>query len=482
MSVSHNLIRNTIYPIVSRLLADLLFIGFYILLSRRFGSHGIGMYSFSLAFCAIFFSTAGYGLSTYMIREVSRNREALHVYLGNFILLKGVLMMAAVLFMSAVLPFFRLTSEAFQVLLIVGVSQWMFYFTDVLISSYTAHEELSEIAFTEVFYKFSILVLGCTFYFLDLSFNIVLTAFPLSAFGYLMLTYWRLTKRYGQPSFRVDFGLIAESMRGAMPFFVSNLLASLYFRMNPILLNYFRGFEAVGHYAAPYKLAETLMIFVNFFRLSLFSTLSRLYHESDHAHKRLCENAFRYILLLFIPISVLLFLAADEIILFLFGSGFAESIPVLQILSIYVIFAAMRNVVLAALGSVDNQWQWVASQCVGVVIGFASGIVLIPAYGVSGAALSLTGSEIAAFLVSFWFSAKHLGRINLAPGLRKPVVASLVMACFVIWVPNRVPILFTLPIAAFICLVSLIGMGSLGSRELSQIKHALLNRTARSQA
>src|SRR5688572_27939952 len=86
-SVQHKLIRNTSFLIFSRVLADFLFFGFYIGLTRRFDQQGIGVYSFVIALSSFAFIAANYGMNPYMTREASRKTHEISFYLGRGLLI-----------------------------------------------------------------------------------------------------------------------------------------------------------------------------------------------------------------------------------------------------------------------------------------------------------------------------------------------------------------------------------------------------------
>jgi O-antigen/teichoic acid export membrane protein len=475
LTSEHKVLRNTVYSVVSRIFADVVFLGFYILISRRFGREGIGLYSFALAFSALFFTAADYGLSQYLVKEYSRNRTQLKKQFGNLLTIKLLFSVFATGLMFLFAPLFHMGPHELQILGIVGFAQFSYRFGDFLIAVFAAHEDISKIAFSEIVLKVSIFVIGVTLFVLKVPFEMVLLSLPISGAIYIALIGFKLVREYGKFDLMPQRATLLKTLKGALPFFLITALATFYFRMNPILLNFFQSYKDCGIYAAPYKIAEIFAIFVTFFRNALFPALSRLYAESDIAHRNLYSNALRYILLIFLPISMLLFLTADKIVILLFGPEFSESAPVLQILCLFIVFSGMRQVLVATLGSIDGQWKWLASQGGGVLFGVLLGVILIPRWSYLGAAWSLVFSEIIVFLLSFQYASQKLGKLELSSILLKPVIAS-VLTGILILVLRNMNVMLVAPLATLFCIVCLIALGAINKQDLSFLKYSLLPR------
>lgn len=474
MTSGHRLLKNTVYQSVMRILADVIYFAFYVALSRRFGAEGIGVYSFSLAIGMAFFVAADYGLSFYMAQEGSRNRAALPKILGSLIWMKLAFSLVAIVLIISLVPIFRIGKEGLLPLALIASSQVLYRFGEIFKSTFAIHEELSRISFLEIVFKGGICLFGMLFLVMNLPFDGVLLAFPVSAGIYLFFLYWKMVHSYGHPSFKPDFSEIRKAFKKSFPFFLTMILTPLYFRLNPILLQYFKGFEACGIYAAPYKLAEALLSFALYYRIALFPTLSRFYKESREGHQALYQNSFKYGLLVFLPLAILLFLTADKIILTIFGPEFANSSSVFRLMSVYLLFAMMRHVLIATLGSIDAQWKWVLSQVVGLLVGLVSGLVLIPRFSAFGAAVSLLVAELFVFVLAFSLASQKLGFVNFPVLVPKPLFASLVAAGLTVIFLKYVPVFIILPIAFLICAVFLYLTGAITKGEVKYFKEALL--------
>ena len=108
MAANHQILRSTVYLTVSRIAGDLAYVAFYVIFSRAFGRSGVGLYAFALELSGVLFIIADYGLSQYLVREISRKRDQLPQYLGTFMALKGISTLTLFGVMGGLAPLFHL--------------------------------------------------------------------------------------------------------------------------------------------------------------------------------------------------------------------------------------------------------------------------------------------------------------------------------------------------------------------------------------
>ncbi len=472
MNSSHRLVKNTLSQIVAHVAANVVFFGFYVLFSRQFGREGIGIYAFSLALTTILFIGADYGLTTYLVPEVSRKRERLPRYLGNAVLVKVGLSVLGTGLMIALAPLFHLSAQGYQALWLIGASQVLYRLGDLFKTAFAAHESLSRIAFTDVLSKASVVLVGLPLLLLGLPMTAVLWAFPVSAVVYAAVTVVLTIRRYGWPDFTIDTALLRRYATESLPFFLTTLQAHAYLRVGMVFLNYFHGPSVTGIFAAAQKMAELILIFAGFYRFALVPVLSRLYREAPGQHRILYANSLRYVLLSIVPIAALLALTAEDLVRLLFGAEFAPSAGVLRVVSLYLVFATIRNIIMAVLSSMNQQWQWVHSHLTAFALHVALSLALIPRYGAMGAAWALLCSEAVAVALAARVASHQLGPVPVAPLLWKPAAAALAMGAAVSLLPS-LPVMATLPLAGAVGLASLFAIGGLRKQDLRFLQDAL---------
>ena len=105
---SRTVLRNSAVSLAAQLAIKILSFGFSVFIIRSLGAEDFGQYSAIAAFGTIFLFVADLGLSTYMVRQVARLRDApdgtedIKKLFGNILFLRLLLsVLASVLLLSA---------------------------------------------------------------------------------------------------------------------------------------------------------------------------------------------------------------------------------------------------------------------------------------------------------------------------------------------------------------------------------------------
>jgi O-antigen/teichoic acid export membrane protein len=174
-----------------------------------------------------------------------------------------------------------------------------------------------------------------------------------------------------------------------------------------LLLNYFRTPSEIGVYYAATKTAS-LALFVQYAvgtayagRLATASALA------DHASVRqLVREAVRWTFIPSLAITLAI-LAAGLPLLSLFGAGFADAYPLMFILAVGVLARAATGPSEHILNMLGQQRASAASFATGAVACVGLNALLIPLWGVTGAAIA-TASSLTTVAFLNWLAARRL--------------------------------------------------------------------------
>lgn len=188
---------------------------------------------------------------------------------------------------------------------------------------------------------------------------------------------------------RPDAGLRRQILEYSIPLTASRSANVIDRRVDIVLVGFFLNPAAVGFYTLGKQISE----FVEAPAGSVGFALSPVYGEekakgaTDRA-ARLYELSVRYILLLYVPAVVGLIIVAEPAILLVFGDAYAPAIPVLQLLSLFVLFKAINSVTTQALDYLGRARHRAIVKGVTSAANFVLNLILIPTMGVTGAALA----------------------------------------------------------------------------------------------
>ncbi len=191
------------------------------------------------------------------------------------------------------------------------------------------------------------------------------------------------------------------------PFLFSTIVIYIFYWTDSFMIGYFLDVESVGFYNVAIPIALLLTITTELFMSVLFPLATKEYARKNFKIAReLMEQVGKWIFLINIPILILIFVFSKEIISILFGSEYLIAESALRILSFGVFFSSILNVSQEALKMMGKSKLILLDIIVATLFNMCLNFILIPKYGISGAAISTAISLIFLNFVMF-FQAKY---------------------------------------------------------------------------
>jgi O-antigen/teichoic acid export membrane protein len=169
--------------------------------------------------------------------------------------------------------------------------------------------------------------------------------------------------------------------------------------------------------------------------------MARAYKEKPAQLGAIYRQSHQYLLLIVLPIAAGITLLAGPIVRLVYGDNFEATIPALQIMIWAVVFA-FTNVPNARLILVHNRQQaagWMTG--ISMVVNVVLNLLLIPRYGIVGAAVSRTIATAVLFVQLYGFSQITLKMESVLGLAVRPLLATLIMTA-VVWPIRHLPLLW----------------------------------------
>ena len=200
-------------------------------------------------------------------------------------------------------------------------------------------------------------------------------------------------------SVKLNFRISKEELLSSLFIVFPLFIMALYTNIDRfIILGYLKNFDSVGVYDVGMKFISIFAILIISLRPLMISKIS---NNSNDINK-IEELVYKSISLVFyisIPICILLFANIESFISLFLGAKFVESAFIIQILSIQILFTGIGDVfVNQILISIGQEKKVIMIMCVLCLLLVGLYVVMIPIFGVYGAAM---GSVIAHFLILF---------------------------------------------------------------------------------
>lgn len=386
--------------------------GASLIYARALGPHGYGLYAYVFAWAGLLTLPAALGIPEYLIREGGKTLRAartLRRWADRWVLLAGlaaalIMLAAALVPQAAGARFLFVLAAPLPLLNALGyVRQSLLRTRGLVVTS-----------------QWPLLILGPGFVLAAIGllwvFRGVVAPFEIIAASTVAAV---VVLAVGQYQLRRHAGGAGETrphsirLRGALPFMWLGVLFLVNNRIDLIMLGSLRGAHAAGIYAVAARAAELVPFFLGVANLVIAPRIARCYHDGEQELlQRLVAASARRVFLVSAPLALLLLIAAPLLLRFLYGEAFAEGALALRIL----VGAQLVNVGVGSVGLVLNMTGNEKFTALGVGLGAVLNItlnaVLIPLYGIEGAAIA-TATSLIAWNLMLWVLVRR--RTGLRP-------------------------------------------------------------------
>jgi O-antigen/teichoic acid export membrane protein len=205
-----------------------------------------------------------------------------------------------------------------------------------------------------------------------------------------------------------------EVVRPALPFALMNLFAVIYFRSGTIMLKAITGSDAlVGYYNAGFRLIESYMFLPALISVPIYPVLVRSIADG-RAVASLVGSAVRGVLVMTGAIALPLALFRTFFTRLLFGEEFLPAADVVGFIALTMLPVGL-NFVMGTLVAASGRQGRANVLIVGVTaLNLALNAVLIPRWGVHGAAFTTLATELLLAAASVWVT-RDLWRARSEP-------------------------------------------------------------------
>lgn len=271
------------------------------------------------------------------------------------------------------------------------------------------------------------------------------------------LLLWWVTRSGIHLRFAVDWSAIRPLVGRATPLIASALLGLLIYNSDLIFLRFFRDRATVGLYAAAYLLVSFISNMGTAYGLSLLPSLTRT-AAVPADHRGLYHTATAHVFAVGFPITLGGCLLAWQITMLVFGSEYADSANALRILIWAIPLSLVRDIPVMALMASGREDRIMRLTAWAAAAGIALNILLIPPYGLIGAATATVATEGVRMMLALAAVRKYGFQLTGISRLWKPLVAGGVMAAVLVLVaPSALVLAVTLGALGYVASLAMLG-------------------------
>jgi O-antigen/teichoic acid export membrane protein len=462
--------RNTALRAGSQALSALINVAGMVLIGNHLSAAGYGQYAFYYALIPLLASVADLGVGVVVTREAARDTALASRLLGDAILLRGVVALALLLgagLVSAV----ALTPADALLLMLVTAAAVLDFGQDVSIWMLRATERLDLEAV--------LLLVSQTAWILGIALGVALGAtLPVllaMAVGAFLLRTWAgaaMLSRLGlHPSLSVAPARLAQLVAEGWPVAASLLLVVLYGRVGVFALKALAADADVANFNVAYLLSQPFGFLGAALAMALFPAFARLGAEAAADLSAPLRSAYKYQLLVSLPLAAGLFTLADRAVPLLFrdSAGYGPASAALAVMALalpFVFFNLQSRYLLAAVG---RQRVYLWGVTTGLLLNVLGCLLTVPRFGVAGAAWTFVVAEALVFGACHSALASHVSFSSLARESVRPLGAALLMAVW-LWALRTAPLALTIAAGAAAYVLTLVLLRALSRSEWEVIR------------
>jgi len=469
--------KNSLLPMGLQLLNKVIDFAFAMLMLRILAPEMAGRYTFAVLFIGYFDILVRFGLGTLLTREVSKDREHENRYLSTVNILRALLWLLSLPLMTIVIlvyAFFgQMTPDIVAAIALFAVGLIFSNLADGFSAVFYAYEKMeypaaisTVTAVTRVSLGALVLLMGWGFVGLagvSIAANIV----SATALGLLMV------RHCFRPRVEWDRQTGKWMLGTSLPLMINLMLATIFFRINVLLLKPMKGDTVVGYYSAALKYVDGLLIIPQYFTVAIFPLMSRYAATSRDSLMRAYVLSLRLLLIVALPIAAAMPFIAEGLIMVLGGGEYLpDSAIALQIIIWFLPFSFVNSVTQYVLIAIDQQRFLTRAFLIGVVFNIIANLLVIPAFSYKGAAVVTILSELVLLAPFYYAVRKHLGPLPWISLFWQPAVASAVMAG-AMWLLRGLPWLVLIPVGGVVYLAALALLGGFRQPDMALLGRLL---------
>ncbi|WP_241032783.1 flippase [Francisella hispaniensis] len=383
---------------ISRMLASLL-VGIWV--ARYLGPKEFGVLSYASSFVALFSVLTTLGLDGIVVRELVKDSSKSNNILGTAFGLKLLGFFALLIILLGVLYFAEESLYTKSIIFVVALSTMMqsfnvldFYFQSQVKSKFVALANLISLVISSIT---KIILILCGAELIYFAAVVVLDSFTLS----LGFIYFYQSKKFGNiKNWRFKFAVAKSLLRDSWPLILSGLAISIYMNIDQVMINHILGPQEVGQFAAAVRISTVWYFIPVVISSSLFPAIINAKKVSEQLYYTRLQRLYDLMVWIAIAIALPMTFMSDWVVNLLYGQEYNQAGSVLMI----HIWAG----IFVSLGVASSSWLLTESMqkisfyrtAYGCLANIILNVILIPRYGIQGAAVATLGAN---FLAAFFF-------------------------------------------------------------------------------
>ena len=355
--------------------------------ARLFGPEQFGILNYVLSIVGLFSIFATFGIGNVVYKELILQKEKRDEIFGSAFLLNSIT--ALITFLVVFISMYFINESPYVKFLIILLSLTFITQPLTLLSfDFLKDKEGKYVAIAQTITLFisSFLKILITYFYSSVTLFICILILENIITGLIYIYQIKIIKKR-EISFKIKPSQVSYIFYSSLPLILFGAFSEIYARIDQIMLRNYLDMNAVGLYAAGVRITEMWYLIPNILLGALFPALANVKDNEKEYKKR-----YNILLLILLGsaaiISIIVFFLKDYIIKIIYGTEFLQASPVLGIYIYSIVGFFVASLLYQDLFLKSNKWTITLIPFLTAILNILLNIVLIPFYGLIGAAIA----------------------------------------------------------------------------------------------
>ncbi len=238
--------------------------------------------------------------------------------------------------------------------------------------------------------------------------NGVIVGIVLSSVGSCLYLIW-VTSNFFKIALKGYVLTTKKLLRFGVQIFIANSINLINYQADIIFIGYFLTATDVGYYSVAIGLSKFFWIIPQTIQTITYPATSEYWaNNNQSALQIMIDKSMKYSTCILLPIGLMVWLFAEEIIILIFGDSFIYAVLSLQILLIgTVINGVLERSIGGTLAGIGKAYLVPKIAACSATINIILNFILIPVFGISGAAIATAFSISITSIINLFFISKY---------------------------------------------------------------------------
>lgn len=382
--------------------------------ARYLGPMDFGALNFAIAFIAFFSWMTHLGLQPIIVRELVKNSDRANLILGTALVMKLTGAVLSILFIMGTIILVEPGAQTIRPMVFILSLMFMFQAFDVISfffeakiqSKYAALARGAAIVVSSALRVFLVVGnYGVTWFALASVLDMFIAGFLYAFF------YSRIGNSFTQ--LRFEFKMVQNLLSYSWPIMIGVFLVTIHLKIDQVMIEHYLDLEQLGFYSVAVSLSEAWYFVPAVIGSTVMPYLVKLRTENRILFQYRLVQGYFFMFWMGIAVALVVQLLGQEAIVMLFGPEYRSAFSALA-LNIWAGVFVAQSVIKGIWNVSENlQVYRIAVNSVAIVVNIVANMMLIPAFGIEGAAMATLLSRVCGHWVAP-FAFKPLRQNTLA--------------------------------------------------------------------